>query len=106
MSNNNTYAQGNLSYRIPTKRFIQGWDFTLRREAYTWIPDDFKMFGGDDHLFLNLYSKGWKVAVALSSPIIHYGKASWKYYKGDRAEGVPLYAKYNYKRIRYGATLK
>ncbi len=111
ISNDSRYQESELSYVIPHARFVQGWDFSLRREAYTLIPDEFKMFGGDDYLFLNLYSNGWKVAVALSSPIIHYGKKSYGYYRGNRHEEIETYLKGGHKRngyprLRYGATLR
>lgn len=75
-----------LHYEILSNRYVQGWDFTIRREAYTSIPDSLKFFGGDDWLFSKLYAKNYKVACAISSPIIHYNASSRKYYKGDRNE--------------------
>jgi hypothetical protein len=44
----------------------------LRRELYVKIPDCLLFWGGDDILFRNLYDEGWKVAVANSSPIMHF----------------------------------
>ncbi len=90
MTNTSKYEGNTLSYVIPHTRFVQGWDFTLRREAYELIPDEFGMFGGDDYLFLSLYDNGWKVAVALSSPVIHYGKRSYQYYTGNRSGSEEL----------------
>jgi len=94
-----------LAYVISDKKFVQGWEFTVKREAYTLIPDDLKTFGGDDYIFYNLYKNRWKVAVALSSPIIHYGRRSRKYYKGDRNEEVIAYRKYGFEKLPYGARI-
>jgi len=88
-----------LRYEVMNDRIAQGWDFTLRREAYTVIPDDLKTFGGDDYLFANLYEKGWKVAVALSSPIVHYYARSRRYYKGSREEEGAAYRRHNYAKM-------
>jgi len=92
-----------LVYRIPTKKFCQGFDFTLRRDAYTLIPDDLRVFGGDDYLFSNLYLKGWKAAVVLSSPIVHYNARSRKWYKYNRKDEMETYLKYGYEPLPHGA---
>lgn len=94
-----------LEYKIAKRKFCQGWDLTVRREAYTIIPDDIKVYGGDDYIFSNLYLKGWKVAVALSSPIIHYNAQSMKWYTGNRKESTKAYLRYGYKQLQYGARL-
>jgi hypothetical protein len=76
---------GPLSYVIPEKKFTQGWDFTIRDEAYSLIPGEFGMFGGDHYIFNHLHRDGWKVAVALSSPIIHYYARSRMFTERDGA---------------------
>lgn len=88
-----------LWYEILSNPIVQGWDFTLRREAYTQIPDDLRTFGGDDFLFSNLYERGWKVAVALSSPIVHHYARSRKYYIGSRQEESEAYLRYGYPKL-------
>lgn len=90
---------GPLDYVILSNKVVQGWDFTLRREAYTPIPSDLETYGGDDFLFTKLYDNNWKVAVALSSPIKHYYARSRKYYIGDRQSEAETYAKYGFKRL-------
>lgn len=65
-----------LLYEIIEGGWVQGWDHSIRREAYIPVPEELHTYGGDDWLFCNAYDNGWKVAVALSSPIIHYGKRS------------------------------
>lgn len=90
----------NLDYVVlDDKKTVQGWDFTFRREAYTVIPDDLETYGGDDFLFTHLYKDGWKVAVALSSPVKHFYARTRRYYQGDRRAEAQTYAKYGYKRL-------
>jgi len=84
----------NLEYDIPYYKLIEGWDFTIRREAYSMIPRELKVFGGDDYLFNKLYDNNWKVAVALSSPVIHYKARSRRFFHGDRKEEVNNLRKY------------
>lgn len=100
--NPNNYG-GHLNYRVPEGKFCQGWDFTIRREAYTIIPNDIRVFGGDDYLFSNLYIKGWKVAVIFSSPIIHYNAKSRRWYKHNRNDEIKTYLKYGYEPLKHGA---
>jgi GT2 family glycosyltransferase len=86
-------------YEVLSEKVVQGWDFTLRREAYVKIPDELKTFGGDDFLFSNLYQNGWKVAVALSSPIVHHYAKSRHFYTGSRQEEATAYARYGYPKL-------
>jgi GT2 family glycosyltransferase len=91
-----------LCYVIMDTKIAQGWDFTIRRAAYVPIPEDIHYFGGDDWLFVQAYRKGWKLATALSSPIIHYKGQSRKYYTGDRLEEDALIrTKYSIERVSY-----
>ena len=92
-------ASGPLDYKILEQQSIQGWDFTFRTEAYTEIPDDLKTFGGDDYLFANLYANGWKTAVVLSSPVIHYYAKSRKYYTGSRQTEAEALLAYGYPKL-------
>ncbi len=66
----------NLNYRILEDRYVQGWDFSIRRECFNPIPPKLKFYGGDEFLFFMADRMGYKVAVALSSPIIHYNSKS------------------------------
>lgn len=59
----------------------QGWDFTFRKIAYTKIPNELKVYCGDDFLFQKLYDNNWKCAFALSSPMTHIQGQSMKYLK-------------------------
>ncbi len=91
----------NLKYEILTSPVTQGWDFTIRKSAYHLIPEEIKFFGGDDFLFNKLYEDGWKVAIALSSPIIHFKAKSRRYYPGDRQQEAEICANMGIKRFPY-----
>jgi len=91
-----------LNYKILTEPSTQGWDFTFRRECYRPIPDNLRTFGGDDFLFVHLNRKGWKTAVAISSPMIHYKSKSHQFFNGNRREEIINYNKFFYEKIRYG----
>ena len=93
-------TSGPLNYKVLEQPAIQGWDFTLRAEAYTKIPDDLKTFGGDDFLFANLYANGWRTAVVLSSPVVHYYAKSRKYYNGSRQREAEALLGYRYPKLR------
>lgn len=68
-----------LKYEISKINIMQGWDFTMRREAYTIIPNELRIYCGDAFLFKKLYENNWDCAFALSSPIIHYRSKSAKF---------------------------
>lgn len=89
-----------LSYVVTDEQFAQGWDFTMLKNVYVPIPEELDTFGGDDWLYLNMYDKGYKTAVALSSPIIHYHARSRKYFTGDRKHTTQVYhSKYGSRRL-------
>jgi GT2 family glycosyltransferase len=89
-----------LKYVVLNDEFAQGWDFTMLRSVYTPIPEELDTFGGDDWLYLNMYEKGYKTAVALSSPIIHYCAQSRKYFTGNKSAVTDIYySKYSNKRL-------
>ncbi len=90
-----------LKYVVLDQKIVQGWDFTIRRSAYTLIPDDLRIFGGDNYLFVNMYFDGLKVAMALSSPIIHYCGKSHRYMVGDRKQDTENYLKYSFEKMPY-----
>lgn len=74
VTNNPNYIKSecNLKYKIFDVPRYQGWDFTIRRDLMPIIPKSLQIFGGDDYIFAKLYTDGHKIAIALSSPIIHY----------------------------------
>ena len=57
---------------VEPKKYMQGWDFSIRRELFTTIPEELKTYCGDDFLFHKLYEKGFDVAYITSSPMIHF----------------------------------
>lgn len=102
-TNHPTYQMvTNLNYAVLSDRFIQGWDFTIRREAYKIVPTELKFFGVDDFVFIHMYKAGWRTAIALSSPVIHINGASRQYYPGDRNEKLKQLLRTSwYERLPY-----
>lgn len=64
-------ARKKLDYVVLDERVRQGWDFSYRRAYWTPIPEILDFYCGDDFVFENTYLNNRKVAMALSSPIIH-----------------------------------
>lgn len=89
-----------LIYKILPPGTMQGHDFAIRKNAYVPIPPDLKTFGGDDWLFTKLEETGWKVAAALSSPIVHFHARSRKFYTGNRTEEGEATARHGLSRLR------
>lgn len=70
-----------LSYKIYNRannNFLhrQGWDFTINKNLYTVIPDEFSTYCGDNIQFYNVYKHNKDVIFIYSSPIIHYCSVS------------------------------
>jgi GT2 family glycosyltransferase len=82
VTNNLDYVKCNhkLNYEIMSPPLYQGWDFTLRRELFEKIPDTLRIFGGDDLLFGYIVKKGFDVAIAYSSPVIHYKEKTREFF--------------------------
>ena len=74
VTNNLDYTKSNhkLNYEILSPPLCQGWDYTIRRKCYNVIPNDLRIFGGDDFLFGKMVKDGYDVAMTYSSPVIHY----------------------------------
>jgi len=101
-TNNPEYKKrDDLVYVVNVDQFCQGWDFSIRREAYTIIPDEITFFGGDDFIYHNLYEEKWGVATVLSSPIIHFHAKSRKEFKGDRDADLVHLRKYVKNKFNY-----
>lgn len=60
-------------------KYMQGWDYTIRRSLYKKIPNTLRTYCGDDFIFQNVYDQKYKMAYILSSPMIHYEGKSKKY---------------------------
>jgi len=84
-TNNREYctAHDSLSYKTLNRACRQGWDYTIRRDAYVLIPDEMKIYFGDDWLYANVYDSGGDAAIILNSPIIHYLGMSIKSLHGN-----------------------
>jgi GT2 family glycosyltransferase len=57
---------------VEPKIFMQGWDFSIKRNVYTLVPTELKTYCGDDFIFHKLYEKGYDLAYITSSPMIHF----------------------------------
>lgn len=76
---NYRHVLSKLHYDVVNDSYFQGWDFTFKRTAFTLLPKELKVYYGDDYLFEMLYKNKYKLAYALSSPMIHYCSKSAKY---------------------------
>lgn len=74
VTNNANYSKWSeeLDYKIEENIYRQGWDFIIRKEHYNEIPKELEFFFGDDYIYSTLYTKGYKGAYVLNSPMIHY----------------------------------
>jgi GT2 family glycosyltransferase len=77
-TNNQLYQNATKLNYVFVTNIKQGWDFTIKRKAYNMIPDELKVYCGDDFLFQQLYDNNWKCAMVTSSPMIHYQGMSTK----------------------------
>lgn len=69
----------NLNYIVVEPfKYMQGWDFSIRKEIYPNVPSYLKTYCGDDYIFNNIYEQGYNLAYILSSPMIHYEGQSKK----------------------------
>ena len=96
---------GPLEYQTFSDSYRQGWDFTMRRAAYSPIPRSLQFFCGDDYLYEKLYQKGWKFAIVTSSPIIHFQGATPRV-PGISARDIAEYKKLGFKHGRLDVCFK
>lgn len=61
-----------LKYAIIDRPYRQGWDMIFRKDCFNKIPEQLRIFYGDDYIYSKLYSSGMKGAYVLNSPMIHY----------------------------------
>jgi glycosyltransferase involved in cell wall biosynthesis len=94
-----------LEYEIFSDNYRQGWDFTMRREAYSPVPRSLQFFCGDDYLYEKLYQKGWKFAIVASSPIIHFQGATPRV-PGISSRDITEYKKLGFKHGRLDVCFK
>lgn len=96
----------NLDYVVldPAIKVRQGWDFTLRTCNWVNIPETLQFYCGDDFIYEIIKRKNLRVAVALSSPIIHYQGQTRKNSpkdEGARIGNIALSDINEYKRLGY-----
>ena len=72
-----------LEYKTMNKPYLQGWDFIIRRDLYEKIPNDLKIWCGDDWVFQKIIKKGYKQVYDISSPVIHYKSKTITKYKNE-----------------------
>lgn len=73
-----------LNYKIVEKPYRQGWDFFIRKNKWSPIPNSLEFFFGDDYIYSKIYLEGYKGAYVLNSPIIHYERGTTEEKKGNR----------------------
>lgn len=71
------FKKTNLSY-IKHFNNVQGWDYTLRNECYSQIPEKLRFYAGDYYIYSKIYNDMNMCSGCItSSPIIHYqGKSA------------------------------
>lgn len=85
-----------LSYKIVDKfKFMQGWDFSIRKALFPKLPQYVKTYCGDDFIFNYVYEKGFDLAYVLNSPIIHYEGQSKKSMKTSGVEDIRIFIENN-----------
>ena len=91
-----------LNYAVVPKYVnMQGWDYTIRRECFTKIPSELKIYCGDDFLYHHMYEMGYNMAYVLSSPMIHYEGQSKKFMTTSGIEDI-----YKFKSLGFKHYLK
>lgn len=97
-TNHNGYSTERkvLDYRIVEKfRYMQGWDFTIRKVLFPKLPDYIKTYCGDDFIFNYVYERDFDLAYVLNSPIIHYEGQSKKSMKTSGVEDIHAFIQNN-----------
>lgn len=97
-TNHDNYIEksDSLEYILESGTFRQGWDFSIRKEIYTPIANEIRLYCGDDFLFEHCYRQNYDVAYVLSSPILHYCSKSTKFRKVSGKEDVKRYRELGY----------
>ena len=99
-TNHKTYQiqKKKLEYEVVEKfKYMQGWDYTIRRKLFDPIPLEIKTYCGDDFTFNNVYEKGYDLAYCISSPMIHFEGQSKKFMKTSGVEDIVKFRSMGYK---------
>jgi cellulose synthase/poly-beta-1,6-N-acetylglucosamine synthase-like glycosyltransferase len=101
------HATNNPSFKKPLSKllyqvvepykYMQGWDFTLRRKLFLDIPSEIKIYCGDDFIYHSMYIRGYDMAYIISSPIIHYEGQSKKYMRTSGLEDIAAFKSLGFK---------
>lgn len=70
-----------IEYKFMDKPYLQGWDFVIRHELYEKIPNELKIWCGDNWIIQKIIKKGYSQVYDISSPIIHYFSKTITKYK-------------------------
>lgn len=107
-TNHSSYrtVKSNLEYKIlPLDLHVrQGWDFTIKTDHWVPIPSTLEFYCGDDFIYEMLRRNGLSVAVAISSPVIHYQGMTRKNSKPEidqKIRGIALKDIEEYKRLGF-----
>lgn len=87
-----------LKYMVMNEnKYMQGWDYTIKKDLFKKIPDALRTYCGDDFTFQNVYDGGKKLAYILSSPMIHYEGKSKQYLMENGVLDIHRYIDMGYK---------
>ena len=103
---NYSTVKSKLDYVLldPKQRVRQGWDLTIRTHNWINIPPSLQFYCGDDFIYEMIRRKNLRIAVALSSPIIHYQGQTRKNSSKEedsRIRNIALKDINEYKRLGY-----
>lgn len=74
-------------------KYMQGWDFSIRRSLFKKIPLELITYCGDDFIFQTVYNLNYDIAYITSSPMIHFQGKSEKDRLSNGAADVSIYKK-------------
>jgi hypothetical protein len=82
-------------------KYMQGWDFSIRRLLFKKIPSELITYCGDDFIFQSIYDSNCNIAYITSSPMIHFqGKSEKDRLSNCRSDTL------TYKKLGYVHHLK
>jgi GT2 family glycosyltransferase len=98
-TNHEDYTQNNTQtkYIICEKdKYMQGWDFSIRRSLFKKIPLELITYCGDDFIFQSIYNSNYNIAYVTSSPMIHFQGKSEKDKLSNCTADISVYKKLGY----------
>ncbi len=79
-------------------KYMQGWDFTIRKCLFKKIPLELITYCGDDFIFQTIYDFNYDIAYITSSPMIHLQGKSQKDKLSRCTADILTYKKLGYSR--------